>query len=206
MIAKGNIRAEGAKLARYLMTGEPGEIAQLIETRGLEGFGGDPVVAFAAMELTAQAHTRSTKPLFHGHIRLAPGERLSDEKWMEALGRMEKRLGFAGQPRAVSFHIDQATGEKHLHVAWFRVDLETMRAIDPGMYKNHLKELSRRLEKEFALREVSNTRQAARPGARRRTQRARGKPPPRNGRAGNPHGHSRQPGAVGRRQSVQGGA
>ena len=78
---------------------------------------------------------------------------------MEALDRMEKRLGFAGQPRAVSFHIDQATGEKHLHVAWFRVDLETMRAIDPGMYKNHLKELSRRLEKEFALREVSNTRQ-----------------------------------------------
>ena len=159
MIAKGKIRAEGAKLARYLMTGEPGEIAQLIETRGLETFGGDPVAAFAAMELTAQAHTRSTKPLFHGHIRLAPGERLSDEKWMEALERMEKRLGFAGQPRAVSFHIDQATGEKHLHVAWFRVDLETMRAIDPGMYKNHLKELSRRLEKEFALREVSSTRQ-----------------------------------------------
>jgi hypothetical protein len=159
MIAKGKIRAEGAKLARYLMTGEPGEIAKLIETRGLEVFGEDPVTAFATMERIAEANTRSTLAFFHGHIRLAPGERLSDAQWMEALDRMEKRLGFAGQPRAASFHIDQATGEKHLHVGWFRVDLETMRAIDPGMFKNHLKQLSRVLEKDFALREISSVRQ-----------------------------------------------
>src|SRR6202167_6038215 len=159
MIAKGKIRAEGAKLARYLITGEPGEIAQIIETRGLETFGGDAVAAFAIMERIAEANTRSTLPFFHGHIRLAPGERLSDEQWMEALDRMEKRLRLAGQPRAASFHIDQATGEKHLHAAWFRIDLETMRAIDPGMFKNHLKQLSRALERDFALREISTSRQ-----------------------------------------------
>ena len=59
----------------------------------------------------------------------------------------------------MSFHIDDATGEKHLHVAWFRIDLETERAIDPGLFKNHLKQLSRTLEKDFALREISNARQ-----------------------------------------------
>ena len=99
MIAKGKIRAEGGKLARYLITGEPGETARLIETRGLETFGGDAITAFAIMERIAEANTRSTLPFFHGHIRLAPGERLSDEQWMEALDRMEKRLGLAGQPR-----------------------------------------------------------------------------------------------------------
>ena len=70
---------------------------------------------------------------------------------MHVVDRKEKRLGFTGQPRIVSFHINPETGEKHLHVAWFRVDLETMRAIDPGMFKNHLKQLSRTLEKEFGL-------------------------------------------------------
>jgi hypothetical protein len=45
-----------------------------------------------------------------------------------------------------------------LHVGWFRIDLETMQTKDPGMYKNHLKQLCRKLEKEFCLQEVSNFR------------------------------------------------
>jgi hypothetical protein len=77
---------------------------------------------------------------------------------MEAIDRSEKRLGFAGQPRIVSFHINEATGEKHLHAAWFRVDFESERAIDPGMFKNHLKQMARKLEREFVLRELSNDR------------------------------------------------
>lgn len=158
MIAKGKIRGAGAQLARYLMTGEKGEVAELAMTRGLDEYG-DPVLAFDAFEQIAEANTRSTKPFFHGHIRLAPGEQLADGQWMEAFERMEQRLGFSGQPCIVSFHTDLETGEKHLHAAWFRVDLETMQAIDPGLYKNHLMQLSRTLEREFELREVSNTRQ-----------------------------------------------
>ena len=111
------------------------------------------------MEQWAGENTRCRMAFFHGHIRLAPGETLADGQWMESVDRMEKRLGFTDQPRMVSFHVDQASGEKHLHVAWFRVDLEAQRAIDPGMYKNHLKQFSRREEKIFALREVSNHRQ-----------------------------------------------
>ena len=49
MIAKGNLHGDGAKLATYLLKGEDGEIAKLIETRGLEGFGSDPVSAFDAL-------------------------------------------------------------------------------------------------------------------------------------------------------------
>jgi hypothetical protein len=156
--AKGKIRAQGGKLAAYLMQSEEGERAELIETRGLEAFGDNPVSAFDVMEQVAKAHTRSTKPFFHGHIRIAPNERLTDPQWMESVDRMEKRLGFTGQPRMVSFHTNTETGEKHVHVAWFRMDAETMQTRDPGMYKNHLKEMSRTLERKFALRELSNAR------------------------------------------------
>ena len=158
MIAKGNLHGDGAKLARYMMTGEKGEIAELVETRGLEFFGSDPVEAFAMLQQVAEAMTGSTKPFFHSQTRNAPGEQLTREQWLQVADRQEKRLGFTGQPRIVSFHRNPATGEQHLHVAWCRIDLETMRAIDPGMFKNHLKELSRKLEQEFGLKPVSNDR------------------------------------------------
>jgi hypothetical protein len=45
-----------------------------------------------------------------------------------------------------------------LHVAWSRIDLEHMRAIDPGLYKNKLKEVSRALEKELGLTRVRSER------------------------------------------------
>lgn len=160
MIAKGNLHGRGAKLASYLLTGENGEIAQLVEARGLETFGNDPVSAFATLQKIAEAHTRSTLPFFHTQTRAAPGEHLSDAQWMEVADREEKRLGFKGQPRIVSYHIDPASGEKHMHVAWFRVDLETMRAIDPGLFKNHLKQLARDIERDFGLRQVGNGREA----------------------------------------------
>jgi len=157
MIAKGKIRGEGGKLARYLMNGEPGERAELVETRGLERFG-DPVTAFDRLEAWAGENSQCRKAFFHGHIRVAPNERLSDGQWTETVDRMEQRLGFGGQPRIVSFHINEATGEKHLHAAWFRVDLETQRAIDPGLYKNKLNQLSRESERAYALRELTSSR------------------------------------------------
>ena len=61
----------------------------------------------------------------------------------EVLDREEKRLGFTGHARAWSFHIDEATGEKHLHAAWFRIDPETNRAHDPGLFKLRLMEVAR---------------------------------------------------------------
>lgn len=49
MIVKGKIRGAGAQLARYLMTGEKGEVAELAMTRGLDEYR-DPVLAFDAFE------------------------------------------------------------------------------------------------------------------------------------------------------------
>jgi hypothetical protein len=160
MFAKGNLHGDGGVLARYIITGDEHEIAQLLETRGLENFGSDPVAAFAVLQQIAEAHTDAKKPFFHTQTRLPDDERLTDEQWLKSVAdREEKRLGFSGQARIVGLHVNPETGERHLHVGWFRVDLETMRAIDPGLFKNKLKQLCRTLERELGLREITNYRQ-----------------------------------------------
>ena len=157
MIAKGNLHAHGVKLAAYLITGKDGERAELVELRG---FVADNIRdAFIDVQIQSEA-TNATKPFFHAYVRLPANETLTPEQWQQTADRIEKRLGFAGQGRAIAFHYKQ-DGETHMHVAWSRIDLETMTAIDPGLYKNKLNELSRQLEKEFGLTLVASERDPA---------------------------------------------
>ena len=111
------------------------------------------------MQQIADHTTNCRDAWFHTQTRLAPGEQLTRGHWERVLDREEKRLGFSGHARAWSFHIDEATGERHLHAAWFRIDPETNRAHDPGLFKLRLMEVARWAEKEFGLRELSNERQ-----------------------------------------------
>jgi hypothetical protein len=157
MIAKGNLHSHGQKLAAYLVKGHPGERGELIEMRGFAA--SDLRVAFRDVEIQAGG-TACRKPFFHCYTRLAPGEALEQERWLQIADREEKRLGFTGQPRAVSFH-HLADGSVHMHIAWSRIALSEdgrLFAIDPGLYKNKLKELSRELEKELDLKLVRNER------------------------------------------------
>jgi relaxase-like protein len=157
MIAKGNLHGNGGNLARYLMVAGRGETVEFVEARGTDTFGRDPVEAFETLQLIAEQNTRSTKPFFHVQNRLPADEELTREQWMRIADREEKRLGFEGQPRIVTFHIYD-NGERHMHIGWCRLDLEEMRAIDPGLYKNHLKQLARDFERDFGLRELDGTR------------------------------------------------
>jgi hypothetical protein len=155
MIAKGNLHAHGQVLAAYLITGKMHERAELVELRGFAA--GNIRDAFIDVMIQAEA-TRCEKPFFHAHVRLPDGEQLGREQWLKVADRIERQLGFEGQGRAVAFHMDQQTGEKHLHIAWSRIDLDQMRAIDPGLFKNKLKDVCRQLEKELGLTRVRNER------------------------------------------------
>jgi hypothetical protein len=160
VICKGNLHSSGMKLVDYLISGQHGERVELGGARGFDFFGPNLRSAAAVMQRLALETTRCEKPWFHTQTRLAPGERLNFAQWEQTLDREEKRLGFAGLPRAWSFHIDEATGEMHMHAAWFRVDTETGLARDPGLFKLRLMEVARACELEFGLREVGNTRHA----------------------------------------------
>ena len=153
MIAKGNLHGDGAKLAAYLVTGKEDERAELVELRGL---GADNIRdGFANVSLWAEA-TRCEKPFFHCYVRLPEGEALERFQWRQVADRIEHQLGFDGQGRAVAFH--HGPEGTHLHIAWSRIDLEHERAIDPGLFKLKLKEISRELEKEFGLTRIRNER------------------------------------------------
>src|ERR1700733_10607322 len=116
MIIKGNRHNNGAKLASYMKTGlrAKGECAELGELRGF-GEAENILDAFRDVEIMAEA-TKADNALFHVQVRLPDHERLTPERWQEIADRIEKRLGLTGQPRAVYFHINDKTGERHMHV------------------------------------------------------------------------------------------
>jgi len=155
MIAKGNPHNSGPYLARYLAASSKGnERAELVELRG---FASDNIFdALALAQLQAEG-THCQKPLFHVQVRTPQGEDLDRAQWAHVADRIEKQLGFTGQPRAVVFH--QKEGHDHMHLVWSRIDAETMHALDPGLYKRKLKEVCRKLEKEMGLQEVRNERE-----------------------------------------------
>jgi hypothetical protein len=70
-------------------------------------------------------------------------------------------LKLTGQPRAISFHINEQTGDEHMHVAWSRIDQETLRAKELPYFKLRLKQISRELETHFGLEAVVNQREGS---------------------------------------------
>jgi hypothetical protein len=115
MIIKGNRHNNGAKLASYMMTGfrKKGERAELGDLNGF-GEAENIVDAFRDVEVMAEG-TKADNALFHVQMRLPDHERLTPEQWQETADRIEKRLGLNGQPRAVYFHVNDKTGERHMH-------------------------------------------------------------------------------------------
>ena len=155
MIAKGNRHSNGAKLARYLTTGKEGERAELIELRGFES--PDITDAFRHVHVMAGS-TRCTHLFFHVQVRNPPGEDLTPEQRIRIVNRLESKLGLKDQPRAVALHIDQETGESHIHAAWSLIDENALKARPLPFFKTRLKEACRELEFKLALTPVRNER------------------------------------------------
>jgi hypothetical protein len=168
MIGKGNPHKDGAKLADYLLRGEPGERAQLLDMRGFAT--GDLRQEFADIDKVRDAATKADAALFHVQFRSVAGEgkRLTNAQWLEILDGCDRALGRAmtQQPRAASLHIDEATGDRHLHGAY-----SLLRQTDDGRfyverlgkYERKLQLYAREVEKKYGLQIVTNERK---PGAR----------------------------------------
>ncbi|MBV9678668.1 MAG: relaxase/mobilization nuclease domain-containing protein, partial [Acidobacteriaceae bacterium] len=158
MIIKGNRHNHGAKLARYLITPGQGERAQLAELRGFGSHDDDIVNAFRFVHVMAEAQAIKN-PFFHVQVRLPADEELQPEQWQHTADRIEERLGLTNQPRAVSFHIDEQTGDRHMHIAFSLIDGETLKAKELPFFKMRLKSLARELERELDLTRVKNERE-----------------------------------------------
>ena len=147
MITKGTTHNNGVRLANYMTTGKPGERAELWQLRGFEAT--NIRDAFRDVQIMAKA-TKCQQPFLHVQVRNRDGEELSRHQWENAADRIEKMLGLSGQPRAIAFHTFD-NGNSHMHVAWSRIQEDTLKAIPVPFFKSRLKKLSRELELEFAL-------------------------------------------------------
>jgi relaxase-like protein len=156
MISKGTTHNNGVRLAGYMTTGKEGERAELWELRGFEAT--NIKDAFRDVQIMAGA-TKAEQPFFHVQVRNREGETLTRPQWENAADRIEQILGLTGQPRAIAFHTYEHNGEEHMHVAWSRIDQDTLTAKPLPFFKDRLKKISRELESHFALEPVANHRE-----------------------------------------------
>lgn len=139
MIFVGNIRGNGQNLARHLMSSEN----EHVTVHEVSGFvGNDLADAFKEAEATARG-TRCQKYLYSLSLNPPSTENVRTEVFLEAISRVEDRLGLVGQPRAVVFH--EKDDRRHCHVVWSRIDSEAMKAIPVSFPKLKLMELSKEL-------------------------------------------------------------
>jgi hypothetical protein len=157
MIAKGTPHRDGSILARYLVTAKDRERAELWQLRGfaLENI----VDAFRSVHVMAEG-TRCKAPFFHVYIRNREGESLDREQWERTADRIERVLGLNDQPRAIAFHTAEDTGDCHMHIAWSRIDQDTLTAKPLPFFQYRLKRASREIEELFDLPPVLNQRES----------------------------------------------
>jgi hypothetical protein len=158
MIAKGNTHDNGARLARYIVTGKEGELAELWDLRGFASR--DITDAFRSVHVTA-SKSQCMQPFFHVQLRNPEGERLTRAQWNSATDKIEGMLGLCHQPRAMAVHIDRESGHEHVHVAWSRIDPETLKAKPLPFFKLRLKKACRELESSLRLTPVSSDRKSS---------------------------------------------
>ena len=102
--------------------------------------------AFAEFEAVASG-TRAKQYLYS--LSINPSAPLTREQYDEAIAAIEDRLGLAGQPRAIVFHVKH--GREHCHVVWSRIDAEKMRAIHMAHDHRRLCDLACELARKYGL-------------------------------------------------------
>ncbi|APG63144.1 hypothetical protein LPB140_10485 [Sphingorhabdus lutea] len=139
MILVGNVRGNGQNLARHLMSSEN----EHVTLHDISGFASDDLGgALKEVEATSKG-TKCQKYLYSLSLNPPANAKVGTSDFESAIEQAEKRLGLAGQPRAVVFH--EKDDRRHCHVVWSRIDTESMKAIPISFPKLKLKELAKDL-------------------------------------------------------------
>lgn len=142
MILKGNQRAGAADLASHLMNSLDNNVVEIADLQGTVS--DDLHGAFSEFQAAAKG-TKAEKFLYS--LSINPAEPISREQYSEAITAIEDKLGLAGQPRAIVFHIKE--GREHCHVVWSRTNTENMKAIHMSHDHAKLCDLSCELAHKF---------------------------------------------------------
>lgn len=151
MILHGNQRGGAQNLALHLQKTE-NERVEIFEIRG---FVSDTLDGAFQESYAISKGTKCKQHLYSLAISPPKGANISNEQFVEAANRAEKRLGLSGQPRAIVFHEKRGhDGElrRHAHSVWCRIDPDTMTAKQMSFDKEKLREVSRELHIEHDLK------------------------------------------------------
>lgn len=140
MILVGNRRGSPAELARHIMNMVENDHVHIHEMRG---FIADNLDGAFHEAYAISRGTRCRKFLYSLSLSPPQTENVPVNVFEAAIGKIEHRLGFVGQPRSIIFH--EKKGRRHAHVVWSRIDAGTMRAIDPYQDKLTLESIAREL-------------------------------------------------------------
>ena len=162
MIGKGGSRGNGTQLGAYLGRHDQEKLCEYlysdknerVETLEISGSAfPDLGRSLASWEAEAKG-TRCKKPLWHAQLSPVHGERLTHVQKLEAVGILEKHLGFTGQPRAIVTH--EKDGHEHIHVVWSRIDRQTRTARRDSFSHRKNVAAAREIERRFGLEVVAN--------------------------------------------------
>jgi hypothetical protein len=153
MIPFGSQRALGQDLATHLLNTQDNERMEVAQVRG--AVARDLHGAFAEWE--AQAHTLTRCSNYIYSLSINPDQRqgrLTKEQYLDYIDRAENRLGLAGQPRAVVFHIKRdknGVPREHCHVVWSRIDAERGKARHMAFDHDKLMMVTREFARDHGL-------------------------------------------------------
>ena len=146
MIIKGKSRPAAQGLGRYLLKQGKNERVEVKELRGSGALSISE--AMKEMDLIGGG-SNCEKYIYHASINPALSEQLNSSQMLEAVDILERHLKLQDQQRVIVSH--EKDGREHYHIAWLRVDPETMKAVKMSHnYRAH-EEAAREIEKTFDL-------------------------------------------------------
>ncbi|MGE0278464.1 MAG: relaxase/mobilization nuclease domain-containing protein [Nitrospiraceae bacterium] len=148
MIPKASQRGGGQQLATHLLNAHDNERVEIIDMRG--SVARDLHGAFAEWRAASTA-TNCRKYIYSLSFNPDPQQRrLTREEITDYIARAEQRLGLENQPRAIVIH--EKYGREHVHVAWSRIDIENIRAIQLSHDRHKLRAVTQEFAREKGLR------------------------------------------------------
>ena len=139
MILVGSQRGGAGDLARHLLKEEN----EHVELHELRGFASGTLQGALNESYAISRATRCRQHLFSLSLNPPPGENVTTDAFEDAIGRIEEKLGLAGQPRAIVFH--EKEGRRHCHAVWSRIDAEELKAVPLPFSKTKLRDIAREL-------------------------------------------------------------
>jgi len=137
MLMQDSQRGGAKNLALHLLKQDNDHV----EVHELRGFVSRNLMGALNEIYAASRATRAKKFMYTVSFNPPPIERVSTEEFLDAIERVEEKMGLLGQQRAIVFH--EKNGRRHAHVVWSRIDVAQGKAIELPFTKRKLKDLTR---------------------------------------------------------------